>query len=268
MQHDLPSVRTDAKQAGDRKNVAMWPQSSKKAAEEPHGDMKSMNIPASWSPEGKEPGPGAGFVASAVLHVLLCLIALFLQPARPLDRPKEQVVTVQMVPAPRPHQQESGTLAPLSTPPRPQPPTPARTVAKPSDDDMIRPDHLYSGRMLADPRSAPARRKMATFAPDERVVQLCNLEALEQVHRWKASLDPDLLSPYATADLKQSGHSIEADGGAFRAGNHWFAIRFTCRVADDYGSVAAFAFKVGDEIPREKWAAHDLLPDDGDDDDD
>lgn len=217
---------------------------------------------------GRVPAVSPGLAVSAVLHVLLCLAALFLQPARPLDRPKEDVVTVQMVPLPRPRQQEKGTQSPLAAQPRPEPPPPAGTVAKPPDDGMIRPDRLYSGKMLADPRSRSARAKLAGFSPDERVVQLCNLEALEQVHRWKASLNPDLLVSYATADLRQSAHALEADGGAFRAGRRWFGIRFTCTVASDYRSVTAFAFKVGDEIPRKDWAKYDLLPDDGDDDDD
>jgi hypothetical protein len=200
-----------------------------------------------------------------VLHVLLCLAALFLQPARLLDKPQEQVVSVRMVPLPRPRRQEPAQLA---AQPRPEPPAQILPPAPRPDDGMIRADRLYSGKMLADPRSRSARAKLAGFSPDERVVQLCNLEALEQVHRWKASLNPDLLVPYATADLRQSAHALEADGGAFRAGRHWFNIRFTCTVASDYKSVTAFAFKVGDEIPETDWARYDLLPDDGDDDDD
>lgn len=210
--------------------------------------------------------PGIGFAASTALHVLLCLIALFLLPVRPVE--KEQVVSVQFVPLPRPPQRRPAP-EPLAAPPRQEPASPVRPLATPpKEDGMIRAERLYSGKALADPRSRSARAKLASFAPDERMVQLCNLEALEQVHRWNTRLQPDLLVPYATANLRQSAHALEADGGAFRAGRHWFSIRFTCAVAADYKSVTAFAFKVGDEIPEKEWATYNLLPDDGDDDDD
>lgn len=118
---------------------------------------------------------------------------------------------------------------------------------------MIKAEKLYSQSILASPRSLQARKGLAQLAPEERVVQLCNLEAMEQVHRWKADFDPDFLVAYALGGVKFSGEALTAKGAAFRSKRQWWRIAYSCSVTADRQAVAGFAFKVGDAIPRAQW---------------
>lgn len=122
---------------------------------------------------------------------------------------------------------------------------------------MVKAQNFYAAKLLADPRSRHARQALAGFAPDERAIQLCNIEAMEQIHRWKADLRPDLVVPYATGNLRIDAGSIHAEGAAFRAGGRWYGVTFSCDVTQ--GTVAAFEFSVGAEIPQARWAEYNLV---------
>jgi len=118
---------------------------------------------------------------------------------------------------------------------------------------MIRPTEMLSAKTLADPRSRQARADLATFASDERMVQLCNLEAMDQIRRWRADFRPERVVPYATAEEKIRGTNIAADGAAFRSRKNWYSLKFKCQLARDGESVIGFEFLVGDPVAREKW---------------
>ena len=112
---------------------------------------------------------------------------------------------------------------------------------------------MLSGKTLADPRSRQARRDLATFADSERVVQLCNLEAMDQVQAWRSDFHPDRLVAYARADPKIAGELIAADGAALRSDGNWYDIRFECQLSPDHAQVVAFRFEVGNPVPRSQW---------------
>lgn len=139
--------------------------------------------------------------------------------------------------------------------------TPLNTPSEPAN--LVRAKQLFSTKILADPRSKQARDSLSQLATDERIVQLCNVEAMEQVHRWKAAYQPDMLVAYAMADTKLSGRTLRADGGAFRSTNRWYNVKFKCEVSPDIATVVAFEFSVGEEIPRSDWEAHFLAAGDG-----
>ncbi|MBP1858940.1 DUF930 domain-containing protein [Rhizobium herbae] len=128
---------------------------------------------------------------------------------------------------------------------------------------MIRATRLMSAKVLADPRSAKARKAMKELVASERIVQLCNIEAMEQIHVWKAGLQPDFIVAYAMADVALSGNRLEAAGAAFRSKSRWYNVGFTCEVTPDTEKVTAFAFLVGAEIPKSEWRDHNLMADDG-----
>ncbi|THA68568.1 DUF930 domain-containing protein [Ensifer adhaerens] len=123
---------------------------------------------------------------------------------------------------------------------------------------MVQAKRFFSAAILADPRSRQALEGLSQLAADEQIVQLCNLEAMEQVHRWRVDFTPDLLVAYATSDIVLAGRNLRADGAAFRSNGRWFNIKFGCAVAPDIKSVAAFEFQVGDEIPESEWEANFL----------
>lgn len=135
--------------------------------------------------------------------------------------------------------------------------------SRPQTKGLIQANQLLSAKVLADPRSAKARKALQGLVPSERIVQLCNIEAMEQVHVWKAEFQPDFLVAYAMADTKLSGRRLQADGGAFRSKQRWYNIGFTCEVTADQKEVVSFAFRVGDVIPKSQWESHNLSVDDG-----
>lgn len=83
--------------------------------------------------------------------------------------------------------------------------------------------------------------------------QLCNIEAMDQIHRWKADFRPDRVVAYATSGEKIEGTTIKADGAAFRSRKAWYALKFNCELAPDGESVVGFEFLVGDPVPQERW---------------
>ena len=101
------------------------------------------------------------------------------------------------------------------------------------------------------------------MSTDERIEQLCDLEALEQVHQWNADFEPDLLVAYAMAETRMSDLTMEAKGGAFRSKHHWYNVSYKCGMTPDFTSVASLEFLVGKEIPKGEWQSHDLALDDG-----
>ncbi|MGX7872726.1 DUF930 domain-containing protein [Mesorhizobium sp. ORM6] len=201
-----------------------------------------------------------GLSTSVVLHALFAVtLALMPLPKRP-NRPEEERVSVDILtpeqfeastmppPAPTPAapatSQVQAPPPPASNPPKPQPPTASA---------MIRPTEMLSAKTLADPRSRQARADLATFASDERMVQLCNLEAMDQIRRWRADFQPERVVPYATAEEKIAGTTIAANGAAFRSRESWYNLKFKCQLAQDGESVIGFEFLVGDPVARDKW---------------
>jgi hypothetical protein len=162
----------------------------------------------------------------------------------PADRPAVPVPAA-APPAPR-------TTAP-PPPPLPPPPPASAAAAPPTPPEapaMVRPTRLLSAAALDDPRSRAARRDLAAMAADERAIQLCGLEAMAQVAAWKASLSPDRIVAYATAEVVAAGDTLVADGAAIHGQGHWWRLGFRCELSPDRRRVAGFAFRVGDSIPR------------------
>ncbi|WP_276120410.1 DUF930 domain-containing protein [Pararhizobium qamdonense] len=243
------------------------------------GNMRAPAHPAS------RPG-GWSVSASLGFHLLIGLALLFaVTPRRQAPSSQESVsvnvltqqqfeaasspaaAQVQSQPAPQSQSQPQSTSDAVNAPQR-ETPVPAfeklpTDQLRPQVDAMVQAKHLQSAKVLADPRSAKARKAMGQLASSERIVQLCNIEAMEQVHLWKPTLKPDFLVAYAMADTELSGQKLKADGGAFRSKRRWYKIGFTCEVTPDLKQVVSFAFAVGSEIAKSEWADHNLTADDG-----
>lgn len=246
----------------------------------------------------------ASLAAAVLLHGLVLALLWLLPTARPLPTASQESVSVAVitpqqfeaavrppqpkpaapvVPVPAPAAAEvtvprPDRPPPIEGPPAERPPLPAaiepplqaqQTRSPPPADPsrgMVVAKSFYAQKILADPRSRQAREGLDQLERSERMVQLCNLEAMEQLHRWRSWLDPDFLVAYATGDTKISATAVIADGGAFRSRKHWFSVRYDCMVAGDRQSVTALSFALGPEIPTEQWATLGLTADDGPDD--
>ncbi|RFB92737.1 hypothetical protein B5K11_15900 [Rhizobium leguminosarum bv. trifolii] len=229
-------------------------------------------------------GIGRGAAVSFGLHAAAILLLLLLWPkAEPPMLLPDDGLSVEIVPQP---------VGPLTRPepvraPSPEPakaeaaaPQAERPVANnapaaampsvtptappaPKPTEFVAASRLFSDKVLADPRSRRAREALRGLAGSERNLQLCDLEALEQVRRARPDMRPDLLAPYAMAPEKIGGNSVEVRGGALRSNRAWYNIQFKCGLDAGSGKVTSFAFLVGDAIPLAEWQAHDLVADDG-----
>ena len=129
---------------------------------------------------------------------------------------------------------------------------------------MVHATHLQAAEVLAEPASKQVRDTLALLGGDERVAQMCNIEALAQIHTADPRLVPDILVAYAMADMEVANRVVDADGGAFRSKREWYGFKFHCEVAADLQSVTDFSFSIGEPIPRDEWESHDLTAEDAD----
>jgi type IV secretory pathway VirB10-like protein len=199
-----------------------------------------------WLYEQPQPAPQPGVSSDA--------IAVEILPPSELPR-AARTPTPTRPDTPRP-------VTPDAVPPAPPPavaPAPSQaTRPPPPEPEMIRPTTMLSARNLAGAGSRQARLALRTLTDDTRAEQLCGLEAMEQVHAWRRDFQPDRLVAYAMGEPKPIANGIEADGAAFRSRSNWYRIRFRCELSPDRGRVAAFAFAVGDPVPRDEWEEHGL----------
>lgn len=209
---------------------------------------------------------GWGTPASMLIHAvaLAALAALGLVPRR-IEAPEPSSIAVEIV--------SDAEYRALTAPPAPAAPTPTPLaapggeagVSAPADatapasepaSGPIRATRFYAAGILTHDRRIAAA--LTTLGGDERVVQLCNIEALEQIRVAAPQYVPDTMVAYAMADMDVRGPTLTADGGAFRSRRNWFAIAFSCTVALDFSHVEAFEFTLGAPIPRDQWEAHFL----------
>lgn len=203
-----------------------------------------------------------GLVASLALHGLLLIVLAFLPPAEPLVVPAERSIEVEIVTLPAQPPAEPGAAVPERVPETPSlPPTaaPAATPT-PAPPTMVRPTHLLSAGTLADPRSREAAQTLSQLAPDDRIEQLCDTEAMDQLHAWRKDIEPDRLIAYAMAQTRLDGTLLQADGAAFRSRRQWYKLKFRCAVTADFAKVANFEFLAGEPVPRNQWSSHNLTP--------
>jgi hypothetical protein len=117
---------------------------------------------------------------------------------------------------------------------------------------------LFSRQVLADPRSRKARESLRHLVAEERIIQLCNIEAMEQIHRSDAALKPEILVAYAMAEPKFSGTALLVTGGAFRSRRHWYNVQYKCGVSASAADIVSFEFLAGAQIPQADWEEHNL----------
>ncbi|MFG1352195.1 DUF930 domain-containing protein [Xanthobacter autotrophicus] len=93
-----------------------------------------------------------------------------------------------------------------------------------------------------------------------RIEQRCNARAMGIVGREHAGMQPEETVAYAFADPKLGTASITAPGAAIRSHGHWYHLSYTCHTSADGMDVQSFSYTLGDEVPRDDWSAHSLVP--------
>ena len=106
---------------------------------------------------------------------------------------------------------------------------------------------------LPSRRNRKARADLPKLNAVERMVQLCNIEALEQVARVRQRFRArDGSAPMPTKDLAIGPDTVEAEGAAIRSGDDWYALSYRCRLAPGHDAVVAFDFLAGDRLTPER----------------
>jgi hypothetical protein len=115
--------------------------------------------------------------------------------------------------------------------------------------------------ILASPAAAiDARfeRSLRMLAPVDRLEQLCDYTAMQQIRRDHKPFRPDRAVAGARLDARIHHHTVVAKGGAFRSRKKWYALSYTCTAAPDHMAVTSFSYTIGPEIPEEKLASYGL----------
>ncbi|MDN2582256.1 DUF930 domain-containing protein [Aquibium sp. ELW1220] len=211
--------------------------------------------------------PWRVLLVSLALHLIVLSFAMLLGPERRLPPSAEQTVSVEILveapPAPPAASKAQAEGEPVAAPEAASEPPQASQGRAAQDGAMVRARTMLAARALADPRSREALHEWRRLYPDERIIQLCNLEAMEQVHAWKPAFEPDFVVAYAMGDIALTGFTLVADGAALRDHQAWYNMRYRCEVAADMEAVVAFEFVLGEAIPESEWAEHYLAADDG-----
>jgi hypothetical protein len=137
------------------------------------------------------------------------------------------------------------------------PEVPAKPMTKPSPEPAPKAAKtLYAKSILADPR---VRGALGKLPPQDRIVQICGIEAREQARHSSASFRPDLLKGFGKNGGLITGPHLRARGGAVRSQGVWREITFDCTVNAAFDTITAFRFAVGAIIPQSDWAARGLV---------
>lgn len=214
----------------------------------------------------------AGALTSLLAHGALLASLLLLTPLRQLVVPPPRPVSVEIVTAAELAALAQPTATPELTAPKgastAAPPSAAAPGSSSAPPSGILGVHIatdfYAGSLLAEPGMARMKRTLESFAPSERLVQLCNIEGLEQIRRGAPEYDPDTLVTYAMSDPMVAGLTLTAPGAAFRSRRKWYGVAVKCTVAADLESVTGFEFRLGNPIPQSQWQAHNLNAEDSD----
>lgn len=235
-----------------------------------------MSAAATFIPNQRLSLPATGVAASLLLHAALLALLVVGQLAAPIQTPPLHSIDVDLLSM----AQFARLLAPPPPPPvalTPPPPlVPAAPAAPPATSVQPAPGPVtppngpfrattyFAAGVLTDPANARLRAGMRKLADPERISQLCNIEAVEQIRRARPDYDPDTVVPYAMADTLTQRGAFIAPGGAFRSRRQWYEISFRCQPAADFEHVEAFEFTLGDAIPPELWEEHNLTAEDSD----
>ncbi len=108
---------------------------------------------------------------------------------------------------------------------------------------------------LAD---ASMDRVLKELEPEERAHQVCNLRGLDAIRKGSHLKGVDRVATTIQKPAVFKDNVVTAKGGVVRAKNHWYFVDFTCAVSNDQMKATSFDYKLGPEIPENKWEDYGL----------
>ncbi|KQU89204.1 hypothetical protein ASD02_20085 [Ensifer sp. Root1252] len=133
----------------------------------------------------------------------------------------------------------------------------AEATAKLPSDRFVKAEELFSAKSIADPR---VKQAMGQLPVKKRILQLCNIEALEQIRHQRPEDFPDILVPFGPSGGFIGKEQIDASGGAYRSKGNWYDVDFKCKVDLETVEVTSFSFAIGNIVPKTAWKSRRLPP--------
>ncbi|MFT3730188.1 MAG: DUF930 domain-containing protein [Hyphomicrobium sp.] len=101
--------------------------------------------------------------------------------------------------------------------------------------------------------AASIDESMLKLEPEERAHQACILRGIDDINRSKKLKKVDRLKTSILSRATFDGVTVVAKGGAVRANSHWYSLTFTCKVGKDQMKATSFEYKIGPEIPEDRY---------------
>ena len=133
-------------------------------------------------------------------------------------------------------------------------PSSVASLAK-QEAPMVKAKKIYSKDALSNPH---VKQALGKLSPTDRVIQICGIEALEQIRHHRPDIVPDMMARTGGA-LTES--SLKMSGGAFRSRNNWYNLDFNCTINPKDMAVSSFQYAIGDTIPKKDWSRRELPAD-------
>ncbi|MBP1872927.1 chemotaxis protein histidine kinase CheA [Ensifer adhaerens] len=133
----------------------------------------------------------------------------------------------------------------------------AEAKAKLPADRFVEAKELFSAKSIADPR---VKQAMGQLPVKKRILQLCSIEALEQIRNQRPRDFPDMLVPFGPSGGFIGKEQIDASGGAYRSKGTWYDVNFKCKVNLETVEVVSFSYAIGGVVPEASWKSRKLPP--------
>lgn len=134
----------------------------------------------------------------------------------------------------------------------------ADAKAKVSADRFVEAAELFSAKSITDPR---VKQVMGQLPVKKRILQLCSIEALEQIRHQRPKDFPDMLVPFGPSGGFIGKDQIDASGGAYRSKGNWYDVDFKCKVDLETVEVVSFSYAIGGIVPEMTWKSRKLPTD-------
>jgi len=118
----------------------------------------------------------------------------------------------------------------------------------------------FAGPALAKAHHKSIEEQLMKLDPQTRFEQRCDGRVSGLANREHKGFNADEVVAYAFADSTLKGTVVTAPGAALRSHGRWYHVSYTCKVSPDGLNIESFSYKLGDEVPREQWAEHYLVP--------
>ncbi len=103
-------------------------------------------------------------------------------------------------------------------------------------------------------------RALAQLDPEERAHQACIILGVDKIRKDGKLPQADRMKTGVLGRATLEGNRVTTVGGAVRANHRWYQLKFDCTVTKDRMKATAFTYKLGKEIPRNKWDDIGLWP--------